>query len=72
MKWPRLKKTGLPPPESLEKLEQAEALAEAARREAEHRRMATLEVLRLRDDVKRRNHIADDIGRAYRIIHERG
>lgn len=46
--------------------------AQAALKEAEHRRTATLEVLRLRDDVRRRNHIADDIGRAYRIIHGKG
>lgn len=49
--------------------------AEEARRakiEARRRREATLEVLRLREDVVRRNHIADDIGRAYRIIHGKG
>ena len=46
--------------------------AKQAKEEARHRRAATLEALRLREDMIRRNHIADDIGRAYRIIHGRG
>lgn len=69
MMWPWQRRTRIeqivpPPPAPAERVEEAAA----AKAEAMHRRDKTLEVLRVREEIRVRNHIGEDIGRAYLII----